>query len=265
MASSSRNQTKFTSKLHGKRVLILGGTSGIGFAVAEGALEYGAHVIISSSNPEKLEHAQRRLKEAYPDYADRVTGKTCDLSKPETLESNLKQLLEFAGKGVHHLVHTAGDRFSIVPVRESTPETLQKGSIVRFISPLMLAKLAPEYLAGGPESSITLTGGVNSTRPAPDWTVNASYGSGMEGMVRGLTIDLKPVRVNLVAPGAIETELWGSIPKEQRERMLETYTNATTVGRIGRPEDVAEAYLYCMKDHFVTGSVIQSEGGRILV
>ena len=265
MASSSRNQTKFVNKLQNKKVLIFGGTSGIGFAVAEGALEFGAHVIISSSTPDKVENAQRRLKQAYPDYAHRITGKTCDLSKPDALESNLRDMLEFAGKGIHHIVHTAGDSLEITPVRKATPEILQKISIVRFTSPLILAKLAPDYLAGGPECSITLTGGVNSTRPSPDWTILASYSSGKEGMVRGLAIDLKPMRVNLVSPGAIKTELWNSIPAEKREGIYEMYKKGTTTGEIGKPEDVAEAYLYCMKDMFVTGSVISSEGGRLLV
>jgi len=134
MASSSRNQTKFTSKLHGKKVLILGGTSGIGFAVAEGALEFGAHVIVSSSTSDKVENAQKRLKEAYPDYADRVSGKTCDLSNPETLEANLRALLDFAGKSINHIIHTAGDRLKITPVRDVTAEILQTTSIVRFTS-----------------------------------------------------------------------------------------------------------------------------------
>lgn len=265
MAPSSRNQNKYTTKLNGKKVLILGGTSGIGYACAEGALEFGAHVIISSSTSEKVESAQKRLKEAYPDYADRVTGKTCDLSKPETLETNLRALLEFAGKGIHHIVHTAGDALKLTPVREVTPEILQQVSCVRFTSNLILAKLAPEYLTGGPECSITFTGGVNTQRPDPDWTVNASFGAGKEGMVRGLTIDLKPVRVNVVAPGAIETELWDSIPADTRESLFERYRKATTTGKLGRPEDVAEAYLYCMRNEFVTGTVLHCEGGRLLV
>ncbi len=261
MASSSRNQTKFTSKLHGKKALILGGTSGIGFAVAEGALEFGAHVIVSSSTSDKVDNAQKRLKEAYPDYADHVSGKTCDLSNPETLEANLRALLDFAGKSINHIIHTAGDRLRITPVRDVTAEILQTTSIVRFTSCLILAKLAPEYLAAGPESSISLTGGVNSIRPGPNWTINAAYGSGKEGMVRGLAIDLKPTRVNVVSPGAIETELWGSISNEAKD----FYRKATTTGTVGKPEDTAEAYLYCMRDSFVTGSVISTEGGRILV
>ncbi len=265
MALPSRNQTKFTDKLKGKKVLILGGTSGIGYCVAEAAIEFGAVVTIASSTSEKVKRAQKRLKEAYPDSANRISGKTCDLSKSETLESNLRALLEFTGKGIHHIVQTAGDALKLVPVREVTPEILQTVSNVRFTSLLILAKLAPEYLAGGPECSITSTGGVNSMRPGPDWTVSASFGSGKEGMVRGLAVDLKPVRVNLVSPGAVDTELWGSIPEERRAGMFEMYKKATLTGRLGRPEDVAEAYLYCMKDEFVTGSVISTEGGRLLV
>lgn len=265
MALSSRNQTKFTNKLKDKKVLILGGTSGVGYCVAEAVIEFGAHVTIASSSSDKIERAQKRLKEAYPDYADHISGKTCDLSKPETLESNLRALLDFTGKGIHHIVHTAGDAINVTPVREVTPEILQDLSIVRSTSFLILAKLAPAYLAGGPECSMTSTGSINSARPGPDWTVVISILSGMEGMVRGLAVDLKPVRVNHVMLGAVETELFDWFPADKRAGMVEMYRKNTLTGRLGRPEDVAEAYLYCMRDTFVTGSVINSEGGRLLV
>ena len=265
MSSASHNQIKYANELTDKKVLVLGGTSGIGYCVAEAALEFGAFVIIASSTSEKVESAQKRLKEAYPNSADRVSGTTCDLSNPETLEANLRALLEFTGKKIHHIVHTVGDNIKVTPVRDVTPEILQKLSIVRFTSFFILAKLAPEYIVDGPESSITTTGGVNSSRPAPDWTVNASFGSGKEGMVRGLAVDLKPVRVNLVSPGAVVTELWGSFAADKREGMLEKYKKATLTGRLGRPEEVAEAYLYCMRDEFLTGTVISTEGGRLLV
>jgi len=83
-------------------------------------------------------------------------------------------------------------------------------------------------------------------------------------MVRGLAVDLKPVRVNLVSPGAVETELWDSLPKEAREGYFKTVGAKLLTGGIGMPEDVAECYLWLMKDKNVTGTVVQTDGGALL-
>ena len=129
----------------------------------------------------------------------------------------------------------------------------------------MLAKLAPRFLKQSPSSSVTFTGGTNSHKPASGWTILATWGSAIEGMVRGLAVDLKPVRVNMVSPGAVLTELWNDIPQERIDAVIDSYKKATTTGTIGRPEDLAEAYMYLMKDQFVTGAIVESNGGRLLV
>lgn len=261
---ASTNQSKYLSKLQGKRVLILGGTSGLGFAVAEASLEHGAQVIISSSSPTKVNTTIDRLKDAYPLYASNIAGKDCDLSKPETLEKNLTELFEFAGKGIHHIVITAGNALEIKHISEAPLDYLQNVGNVRFLAPLVLSKIAPPFLVSGPESSITFTGGSNATKPIPAWGVLAAYGAGLEGLTRGMARDLKPIRVNVVSPGVVLTEFFDSVSKEIRDNVLNGVKSETLSGEIGRPEDVAEAYLYLMKDRFTTGKVIQPDGGRLL-
>lgn len=94
----------------------------------------------------------------------------------------------------------------------------------------------------------------------------AGWGSAKEGMARGLAVDLKPVRVNCVSPGAIDTELFDRFgSRGSREQIVEMYKNKTLVKRIGKPEDIAEAYLYLMRDGFVTGTTLLSDGGYVLV
>lgn len=110
-----------------------------------------------------------------------------------------------------------------------------------------------------PDSSYTLTGGFITTKPPPGWGLHAV--SGVEGMSRGLAVDMAPVRVNVVAPGVIKTEAMKDVP----DQALEGLAEATKVKRLGRPEVVAEAYLYFMKDGFVTGSILHSNGGRFLI
>lgn len=162
---ASTNQSKFTSKLLNAKVLILGGTSGMGFAVAEGSLEFGARVVISSSSASKLDNALNRLRTAYPSSADKISGYTCDLSKPEQLEGNIKALLEKAGGGIDHVVFTAGDRLSVQPLDTFTPEVMSKAMTVRVTAPMVLAKVVGPYLSPGPKTSISLTSGTQSYKP----------------------------------------------------------------------------------------------------
>jgi len=254
---------KFINKLQGKRVLIFGGTSGIGFAVAEACVEHGITVIVSGSNPPKLLATVQCLKSSYPKITSQIITHACDLSSKEGLESNIQNLLSTVTDGakskLDHVVFTAGDTRSMTSVSEVTVEQFERNQIVRNIAPLIIAKYLPEYLEKSPDSSYTLTGSFITTKPLPGWGLHAV--SGVEGMSRGLAVDLAPVRVNLVAPGVIKTEALKSLP----EQALAGLTNATTVKRLGRPEDIAEAYLYFMKDGFVTGSILHSNGGRLLV
>ena len=257
---------KYTSKLYNARVLVLGGTSGIGFCVAEAALEHGARVCISGSKQPKLDKAVSRLQATYPEKASNIRGHVCDLSQPEQLESNIDSLLKAAAADtrIDHIVFTAGDALKFVPIAEATVESIQKAGNVRFLAPLLLGKLAPKYLSPGQESSITLTGGTMSHKPNKGWAIMAAWGSGIEGIVRGLAVDLAPVRVNMVCPGAVYTELFDSIPKESLGSVLQGFKDDTLLGKVGAPEELAEAYIYAMKDHFVTGAFLLSDGGRLL-
>ena len=238
----------------------------MGFCVAEAALEHGAHVCISGSRQPKLDQAVSRLQSAYPDKASKVSSHVCDLSQPQHLESNLDSLLKAAtvDAKLDHIVFTAGDPLKIISIAEATVQTIQQSGNVRFLGPLLLAKLAPKYLSPGPRSSITLTGGTMSHKPAKGWTLIAAWGSGIEGIMRGLAVDLAPVRVNMVSPGAVHTELFDDIAKERLDSVLQGFKDGTLIGKVGTPENLAEAYLYSMKDHFATGAIIQSDGGRVL-
>ncbi|KAL1639956.1 hypothetical protein SLS58_007382 [Diplodia intermedia] len=265
-------------KLSTQTVLVIGGTSGIGLAVAAEALaQSAAHVTISGSNPTKLSAALSHLRGALPSEADhsRVSGYTCDLSTDgASVEANLRALLAatVAGNGngrIDHVAYTAGDALALTPLAQLTAAAIHAGGAVRFVGALLLAKILPAYAAAGAaSSSLTLTGGVNARRPSPGggWTVAAAYGAALQGAMRGLAVELAPLRVNLVEPGAVETPLWGaSVPGEAgREAMRRRFAERSTVGRVGRPEDTAEAYVYLMKDHFAAGAIVESNGGTLL-
>jgi len=255
---------KYTSKLTSRRVLIIGGSSGIGYSVAEAALEHGATVIISSSSKSRVESSIEKLLQTYASARDRLTGYTCDLSSPD-VEYNIKSLFENVGGKLDHIISTAGDRLGMTPIHEVTLAQMQQAGMVRFFGPLLIAKIGTPYLSTSPMSSMTFTTGSVAEKPMPGWSVVASYAAGLYGMVRNLAVDLKPVRVNLVSPGAVATELWKDMPREEYAAFEKAMGAKNPTGSIGKPEDVAEAYIYAMKDANLTGSVVSTNGGIMLM
>lgn len=265
------DQQKYVNKLQGQRILVIGGTSGIGFAAAEASLESGASaVIISSSSPEKITSSISRIQKAYPSKASQVTGHACNFQDTKTMESNIKTLLDFAtdkgSKKLDHIIFTAGDKLQIMPLSEVSLEFAMERGMVRFYGPLMTAKHASSgnYMNPGPASSIVMTTGAGGEKPHKNWSMYGGYLAGLQGMCRGLALDLAPLRVNLISPGAVLTELWDGLPADAREGFMKSMETSMATGEIGKPEDVAQAYLYCMKDHNITGSVLSTNGGSLL-
>lgn len=262
---------KYTSKLANQRVLVLGGTSGIGYCVAEAALEHGAQIIISSSNPSKLDKTVARLKDAYPTQTEKqpITTHVCDLSDSANLDTNLESLFKAVTSNgaikLNHVVTTAGDALELPPLDQITPDLVNRGMNVRFVAPAVMAKYIQQYVERSPASSFTMTGGVRGRKPALGWSLATAVSTAVEGLARGLALDLKPIRVNVVAPGAVHTELFAAFPTEQLDAMIQHFKAQSTTGTVGRPEDLAESYLYLMKDQFVTGSVVESNGGVLLI
>lgn len=251
-------------KLKGKNVLVIGGSSGVGFAVSEGALSSGARVFIASSNPEKVVKAVERLQVAVPSAASAVSGHQVDLSNTAELDDQLVRLLGSLGVTLDHIVFTAGNVTQIRPIEEATFDDIVSRGVVRFFGPLLLAKHARRFLHNDAASSITLTGASTSDKPLGNYAVEAGYASGLEGIARSLSIDLAPIRVNVIKIGVVRTEIFDRIPKDYLGPVVAKMTAATTINEIGEPHDVAEAYLHALKDRYFIGQSISVDGGLLL-
>jgi NAD(P)-dependent dehydrogenase (short-subunit alcohol dehydrogenase family) len=242
---------------------------GIGYCVAEACLEFGATVTISSSNPDRVATAVSKLQSAYPSAKTRVSGHACNLGDEATLETNLAALLNKttsdASNLLDHAVFTAGDALAAVKLADADIGFIKQAGMVRFFAPMLLGKLLPAHLRSGPGSSYTITTGAVSEHPIPDWSVVGSFATGLHGLTRQLALDLKPLRVNLISPGAVETELWDGLAEDKRREMMKGFEAKMATGKVGQPEDVAESYLYCMRDGNVTGSVISTNGGHLIM
>lgn len=248
-------------KLENKHVLIIGGTSGIGLAVASACLSSGALVTISSSSPSKITTAISSLSDTYP--VSKVHGFPTDLSKP-TIESDLTALFESAQSAlgtIHHVVFTAADALSLGPLSDVTAEGIHAASHFRMVVPIIVAKVASRFVPKTHLSSIVLTSGSVVEKPMKGWAVVSYFAGGLVALGRALAVDLAPVRVNVVKPGVVDTGLWG----EKREEIVKAMGEKMLTGQVGRVEDVAEAYLWCLKDGNVTGGVAGSDGGSLLV
>ncbi len=236
-----------SSKLAGKKVVILGGTSGFGFATAQAAANAGAQVVIASRSQANVEKALAALPKS-------VTGATLDVTDEAALERF------FAGLNrLDHLVVTAGDT---APAFNPTTQQARQAFEVRFWGIYLSAKIAaPRIRPGG---SITLTNGIVAIRPWKGWALTSAIAGAVESLTRGLALDLAPVRVNAVCAGMVKTPLWSGMTDEQREAMYADTASKLPAGRIGEPEDIAETYLYLMQSGFTTGQVVVIDGGAVI-
>jgi len=264
--------SKYLTKLQNTSVLIVGGSAGIGYGIAEACLEYGANVVIASRSRNKVDAAVTKLKETYPDHASNIRGHTVNLNTLETnVEDDLVKLFDFVTDNgttpVDHVVETAGD-LSLrgkLTLQSATPELMAQATSVRLVGVVLLAKVAVRYVAKSYKSSFTMTSGAMLYKPRPGLAPFAGAAGGKEPMTKAFALDMVPVRVNLVSPGAIDTELlWGREEGVGKEKLAEMYKKGSILGRVGDVEDVVEAYLGIMKNGFQTGSTVHSEGGYLL-
>jgi NAD(P)-dependent dehydrogenase (short-subunit alcohol dehydrogenase family) len=253
------------NRLANKNILLIGGTSGIGFATAEAALANGANITISSSSKEKVARALERLRESNPSRCSAIRTYVADLSTKEKLDTTIEALLEFTTEisPIDHIVFTAGNIPPLASLPEASFVDLEAFMTVRVYGAIAIGKHAPKYMAIGKESSITLTSGTQARKPS-HWLPPVVAGA-VEGLMKGLAVTLSPVRVNVVSPGRIITELLDRIPKEMLKQQSEKAKDLSLTKDVGYPADTAEAYLYLMKDYFATGSVVTTNGGVLLV
>ncbi|KAK0545402.1 hypothetical protein OC846_005692 [Tilletia horrida] len=251
---------KFTSQLVGKRVVVIGGTSGIGFGVAQGLIEEGAEVIVSSSSQDRVNDAIARLndpKQQHNADPSRVSGHAVNLRGPEA-EASLKALFQKVGK-FDHLIFTAGDAPSKRLLKDHTFESITEAGQVRFVSALLAIKTSVygEYLKEG--GSVVLTTGAVYQYPVPEWTVVAGYAGGLVALVRSLAFELSGhnIRVNGVCPGPVKTEMMAGLPKE----VLDGLGDTVLTGRPGLPLETAQSYVSLLKNPNINGTIIHDDGG----
>jgi len=238
--------------LAGKTVIVIGGSSGMGLATATAALAEGAEVTVTGRTRQWLEDARAgsggRLQIAAVDAGD---------------EAAMAAFFERYAR-IDHVYVTAAELL-YAPMKDADSAGKLKGALdTRFWGCFYTAKHAAPKMP--PDGSLTFTTGNATRRPIPGGgVVNASCGA-VEAFARSMAVDLAPIRVNTIAPGLIATPLHERrMGQERAAKRFAEMAARLPLKRVGRPEDIAEAVLFLMKNQFVTGTTLTIDGGALLV
>jgi len=232
-------------QLVGKKVVVVGGSSGIGLATAELAHSEGADVIIAARNEQRLEAVASKLK---------LSAVTADVTSDESIANLFKRC-----GPVDHVVVTAAQLRS-GPVKTVAMDDVRATMEGKFWGAWRVAREA-QINAGG---SLTLVTGYLSVRPRPNSAIIGAANGALESLARSLALELAPVRVNAVSPGIIDTPIRAAMPEQARREMLEKTAASLPVGRVGFGEDVARQILAFMTIGFMTGSIVYLDGGALV-
>jgi NAD(P)-dependent dehydrogenase (short-subunit alcohol dehydrogenase family) len=235
-------------------VLVIGGSSGMGLALAERLLLDGAEVTIAGRSTDRLAAAAKGI-----DQPDRLRTHQVDIGS----EAEVAAILA-ATAPLHHVVVTAADaKDATGPIPGFALDNARAVLDTKLLGPWLVAKHAGAHLVAG--GSLTFTSGVSAYRPGPGASITAAANSALEGLVRALALELAPIRVNVVAPGWTDTPLWDTIAGAEKALQLAALAARQPVGRTGRPDDVAQAILALIHNSFITGTVLHVDGGQRLV
>lgn len=240
--------------LAGKKIVIIGGSSGIGLGVAAAALESQADVVIAGRSPEKLQAAARVLG------ADRrVSTVAIDMAN----EADVARMFDEVG-AFDHLVATAGTPPPNDPIDRTDMNFVQRFVDSKLLGAVVLAKHAVRTLRPG--GSIIFTSGINKDRPPiPGGAIVSAIAGSFSYFARALALELAPTRVNVVSPGWVDTPMWDEIVGEAKTGFFAGMAPNLPARKIATPADVARAYLYLLESEFMTGETIHIDGGQRLI
>ena len=236
------------------RVLIAGGSSGMGEALARRMLQEGAEVTIIGRSRERLWAARQRLP-----CSERLRTYAADITREDEVAHLFDEIDQ-----LNHIACTAADFEGAYEFLADLKLTaVQRAVESKILGPIMLAKYGVPRLSRS--GSITFTSGIAAYRPAARGTVVAAINAALEGLARALAIELAPIRVNVVSPGWVDTPIWRFVAGDAKDERLNAMATKLPVGRVGQPDDIADAIRFLIGNGFTTGTVLHVEGGHRLV
>ncbi|WP_433755894.1 SDR family oxidoreductase [Nocardia sp. CA-135398] len=244
--------------MNGKKLLVIGGRSGIGRQIAADALDAGADVVLAGRDREAVDDAVARIADHYASALDadalgaRVVGATVDLND----EDSIRLLAEQIGD-LDYLVSVAAAHAN-GPVAQLDRTAVTRAFDAKVIGPLLLAKHFAPRIRG--EGAILLFSGVAAWRPAPGRSVMATANGAVSFLAAALAVEIAPIRVNALSPGIVDSGSWDALGTD-KQPFLTTVAAANPARRIGRPSDISAAALLALTNPFLTGTTLHIDGG----
>lgn len=232
-----------------QKVVVIGGSSGIGLAVAQAVVAAGGQVAIAGRSSDKLKAAQSQIGEQVATYQ-------LDIADEASVKSFFLEIGAFDALVVTAFLGITGSFLEL--------ETAQARQVFesKFWGQYYAAKYAAAQI--NVAGSITLFSGSAAHKPIANLSALAAANGAVEALARSLAVELSPIRVNVVSPGLVATPAYDGMSAEYRKDYFEQVANALPAKRIGQPEDIAQTVLYLMQNKFTTGSVVNINGGTFL-
>ena len=230
-----------------QHAVIVGGSSGIGLASAQHLLAAGIRVTIAGRDANRLAEAKRQL-------GPQVETLVMDAADTASLPARFERIGRF-----DHLILALGSGKGVGPFASVALDDVKQGFEEKVFAHFGTAQAALPFLS--PSGSITFVSAVSAQAAVPGTAGIGAANAAIAALVPILAVELKPLRVNGVSPGVIDTPWWDAFTEEQRQGAFKDFAAKTPVGRVGRPEDVAKAITYLVDNDFITGDTLIIDGG----
>jgi NAD(P)-dependent dehydrogenase (short-subunit alcohol dehydrogenase family) len=232
--------------LAGQRVVVVGGTSGMGLATARAAAAQGAEVVAAGRRPVAGREPIEGVRQAEVDVTD---------------EASVRALFDAVGELDHLFVSASPGSFGPFLAQDlAAARTFVDGKLLGSWTCARYA--APRMEAPG---SITFVTGCTVVRPPGNAAMVTAAFAAVEALSRALALELGPLRVNTIRPGYTDSEMWSGLSDAERDGLRRRVADAMPVGRMGTPDDIAHAAIFLMTSHQTTGAVLEVSGGETLV
>jgi NAD(P)-dependent dehydrogenase (short-subunit alcohol dehydrogenase family) len=238
--------------LRGQRVVVVGGTSGMGLGAARAAAEAGAHVIVAGRRSE----AARDLG---PSEQGQVEHAVLDIVN----EAAVRDLFNAVGELDHLFITATPPTRALGAFLEQDVAAAREFMDGKFFGSWACARYAAPHLRA--RGSITFLTGCASIRPRAGISMVTATFAALEALSQALALELGPIRVNTIRPGLIDSSMWDHLDAAAREDLRRRTRDTFPARRIGTIEDIGHAALFLMTNPYVTGTVIEVSGGEPLV
>jgi len=226
-----------------KKILIVGGSSGIGYEIARKAIDAGAKVVIASRSIEKLNIAASKL-------GRNVEVEVVDASSDQSVANLFQKVGSF-----DHLAITIKPQLPSKQFLENEIDMAMAAFNAKFWGQYRLAKFGVKHI--NPKGSIVFTSGIASCRSYEGYSVVSAMNAATESLAKSIATELAPIRVNVVCPGFVET----NPPTIARVQHIKKISPNIPLDRLATANEIADAYLYLFSSQYSTGTIVTVDGG----